>query len=393
MARMLNRGTGGHGLGGLLANWGATERETALSAKYGVRIGPPPDRPNGHFSHSMLDRIDRVLADLPPEHLRGNPELTAIQPAAPGGDSAASVYDGTERAITMVNPFGMPSWLYTELNRSSGLQRWLMDKGALSDYEGISRAGDQALGLCHQTRQVMGGTSSVLAHGNLVKWTIRHEVGHSVDQRVGWQAQLKQQARFGGWQTYGPDGDFPLKQVATAILGKAGLGSQLEVKDRWRMPLLESVTAALNPRVARDVPERLADLIADFADQTDEFREHLDQVIRFVQLALVQPWTLNDGGGDALAIDGRVYHVDHFGQWVSYLRQERTDHALSNYQFSTPAEWFAEAYAAFYDPKPGPCARLNPQVRAWFESELPASLRPEVAAGTQQDASRQHEEN
>ncbi|WP_432000533.1 hypothetical protein [Streptomyces sioyaensis] len=386
VARMLKRGTGGHGIGGLLANWGAAEVEAELSAKYGIRIGPPPDRPNDHFSHSMLARIDCVLSDLPPEHVRDNPELTAIQPAAPGGDSAASVYDSAERAITMVNPFGMPSWLYTELNRGKSLQRWLMDKGALSDYEGISKAGDRALGLGCQTRQVMGGTSNVLAHGNLVKWTIRHEIGHSVDQRVDWQAQLKQQARFGGWQTYGPDGDLPLKQVALAILTKAGLGGQLEAQDRWRMSLQDSVTATL--MAARDVPDRLANLSNDFANQTDEFKEKLGQVVRFGQLALAQPWTLNDGGGDTLAIGGRMYHVDHYGQWVSYLRQERTDHALSNYQFSTPAEWFAEAYAAFYDPKPGPRARLNPQVRAWFETELPALFGPEPSPAAQQDVSQ-----
>lgn len=358
--QMANRNTGGYGLGGLVANTGAAQRETELSAKYGIRIGPPEDRPNDHFSHSMLNRIDGVLGSLPTQDVSENPELLAIQPAGADTESAASLYDGNDRSITMVSPFGMPSWLYTELNRAVPWQRSLMDKGAMADYEGISE--DEALGIAGEKRQVMGGTSDVLANGNLVKWTLRHEIGHSVDKQAGWAQNLKHEPRFGGWEAYGSS-----RPVAMAILTEAGLDGQLDITDRYHMPLIDSVAVALDPEVARGTPERLTNLAAGFLDQDDQFKTRLDRVVEFGRLALAQPWTLTNGGGNTLAIGDRTYHVDHYGQWVSYLRAEREQHAVSNYQFSTPDEWFAEAYAAYHDPKPGPRARLNPGAQAWFE--------------------------
>jgi hypothetical protein len=72
-----------------------------------------------------------------------------------------------------------------------------------------------------------------------------------------------------------------------------------------------------------------------------------------------------------LDIGGRIYQVDQYGTWVSYLRSAR-ERALSNYQFSTSHEWFAEAYAAFYDPNPAPRGQLSQPVRDWFQDELPA---------------------
>ncbi|GAA3507389.1 hypothetical protein [Streptomyces showdoensis] len=358
---MRNRNTGGHGIAGLVANTGAAEREAQLSATYGIRIGPPADRPNDHFSHSMLNRIDGVLGSLPPADVRDNPELVAIQPAGADTTSAASLYDGGDRSITMVSPFGMPSWLYTELNRGVPWQRSLMDKGAMADYEGISDTEDQALGIAGERRQVMGGVSDVLANGNLVKWTLRHEIGHSVDQLTGWEVNLKHEPRFGGWEAYDD-----ARPVAVAILTEAGLGDRLETEDRYHMTLVDSVATALDPEVARDSPQRLTELADNFPTQGQGFKERLARVVRFGRLALAQPWTLTDGGGDTLAIGPRTYHVDHYGHWVSYLRAQRQQHAVSNYQFSTPEEWFAEAYAAYHDPKPGPRARLHPEARDWF---------------------------
>ncbi|MFI6683163.1 hypothetical protein [Streptomyces sp. NPDC050485] len=363
VVQMLGGSTGGHGIGGLVANTGAAQREAALSTKYGIRIGPPADRPNDHFSHSMLNRIDGILGSLPSQDVRDNPELRAIQPAGADTTSAASLYDGEDRSITMVSPFGMPSWLYTELNRGVPWQRSLMDKGAMADYDGISEAEDKALGIAGEKRQVMGGTSDVLANGNLVKWTLRHEIGHSVDRQAGWAVGLKHEPRFGGWEAY--DDTHP---VAVAILTEAGLGDQLDAEDRFHMTLGASVALALNPAMARGNPKRLTDLADNFPDQDQQFKDRLARVVQFGRLALAQPWTLTDGGGNTLAIGDRTYHVDHYGQWVSYLRAERERHAVSNYQFSTPEEWFAEAYAAYHDPKPEPRARLNPGAREWFEA-------------------------
>ncbi|WP_438306686.1 toxin glutamine deamidase domain-containing protein (plasmid) [Streptomyces sp. HUAS TT11] len=364
---MLGRAAGGRGIGGLLWNQGAADREAELSRKYGIRIGPPADRPNDHFSHSTLSRIDGVLASLPREHVIGNPALTAIQPAVPEAGENSSGYDISQRLIDIVSPYGLPSWLLTELNRASGWQRALMDKAALSEYREISEDGDRELGIGDGQRQVMGGVSNVLAQGNYVKWMLRHEIGHSVDQRINWMAGLLQQSRFGGWRIY-TDND--LGELATRVLGKAGLGDHLHVNSRYRQSLLNAATAALHPGVALNHP-LVTGLFADFPGQS----AGIALVVRFKQLAQAQPWTLLDGGGDVLDIGGRMYQVSRDGQWVSYLRAERTNHSVSNYQFSSPSEWFAEAYAAFYGTRPEPRARLNPEVRAYFGRELPEYFR------------------
>ncbi|KYF92436.1 hypothetical protein BE20_11680 [Sorangium cellulosum] len=67
-------GIGGRGLGGLFSNKGAAEREQALADQY-----DPGDGAAGkHFSHKMLDRIEKILGELPPDHVTGNPTLRAI---------------------------------------------------------------------------------------------------------------------------------------------------------------------------------------------------------------------------------------------------------------------------------------------------------------------------
>jgi hypothetical protein len=85
--------------------------------------------------------------------------------------------------------------------------------------------------------------------------------------------------------------------------------------------------------------------------------------------ALSQPWMFTDGASDKLGVNGRVFHRDHYGTWVSYLAGARAN-ALSSYQFSSPGEWFAEAYAAFYDPKGKNRDNLNPSVLEWFKVNL-----------------------
>jgi 5-methylcytosine-specific restriction endonuclease McrBC regulatory subunit McrC len=56
---------------------------------------------------------------------------------------------------------------------------------------------------------------------------------------------------------------------------------------------------------------------------------------------------------------------------------------VSNYQFSTPVEWFAEAYATYYDQKRlSERAKIHPQAQAWFATlPRPAPAGNQAAAG------------
>ncbi|MCA1227594.1 MULTISPECIES: hypothetical protein [unclassified Saccharopolyspora] len=346
---------------------GVEERERRLSEEYGIRIGPPPgDRE--HFTHAELDRIDTALATLPSEDLGPNEQLVAIEPD-PGG-ARASAYDEDERTIGIVRPIlaggiRAPGWLYARLNRGSHWQRRLMDHGALSGMSGVGLRQDHRLGIRPGRRHVMAGVSDELAHGNLLEWTVRHEVGHSVDAMVEWSVELAAQERFGGWRVHGGDAD---GEVARAVLRKADL---LDVLGGLPQAAAVSTLSALirTPEV-RGNGDRLHAYFERFKAllAPPEFERRRDLALRFVRLALAQPWSLDDGGATVLDVEGRTYHVDQYDDWVSYSTAQRRAHALSNYQFSTPKEWFAEAYAACYDPEPGVGDRLPAEVRAWFEA-------------------------
>jgi hypothetical protein len=201
------------------------------------------------------------------------------------------------------------------------------------------------------------------SQGNLVRYTIRHEVGHPVDLKFGWSDNLAHLDHFGGWQVHAEDSG--PRTVAAAILRNAGLDGVIPGN---------SPVVLLARRIAADVVrENLTNgeldeyfgifephlPAADFATRTATAR-------RFIALAVAQPWTLDNGGVPTIQEGNRVYQMDHYGQWVSYLAAQR-QYRVSNYQFSTPGEWFAEAYTAYYNlAKPQLRARLHPTVQAWF---------------------------
>ncbi|WP_437956333.1 protein kinase [Sorangium sp. So ce119] len=362
-------GTGGRGLGGLFANKGAAEREQALADQYALQVGPDDGTGGKHFSHKMLDRIEKVLGELPPDHVTGNPTLRGIIRDI-SSERSASEYDELTDTINIVNPklknIEVPSWLYSRLNRGVSWQRYLMDRGAKADYDGISKEQDKALGITGR-RKVMGGVSDVLAHGNLVKWTMRHEVAHSIDKLVDWRS-LAGEDRFGGWRVHSDTRDF--EDVARAILAKAGITGDEANRETDGVSLIQTFASFLHAPSRREDMTPLEEFPADAASENPDLKDKLEKAVRAVKIAMAQPWTLVDGGASELEVDGRIYHVDQYDNWVSY-RQDARNNAVSNYQFSTPAEWFAETYASYYDPDPAPKARLTQAVRDFFENELP----------------------
>jgi hypothetical protein len=346
---------------------GVADRERRLSEEFGIRIGPA-GRDGKHFTHKELDRIESALRGLPREDVALNQELQAIE-IDPTPEGSASLYTPTTRSVRIVRPrlpgpfpLRAPGLLYASLNRGSDWQRVLMDQEAMAGYEGISREGDRALGIPGGARRVMG------TQGNLLKWTLRHEVGHAVDAQAGWLANLAGETHFGGWRTYE---DTRLEEVATAILGKAEL---YDVLTGFRRD------AAVTTLASYLVPEQVRENVADEesglerfferfrrALNADEFAERKATALRFIRFAIAQPWTLDDGAAEHIGVEDRVYQMDQYDTWVSYEGAQRRQYKVSNYQFSSPAEWFAEAYSTFYDAKrQGELTKIHPQAQAWF---------------------------
>lgn len=344
------------------------EREKKLTTRFGVRIGPPTDS-GQHFTHALLDRIEAALRQLPIEDLRGNDKLQAIElDTRPDGN--ATLYDKTTQSVGVVKPvtpIGVraPAWLYAALNMEKPWQLRFMDKGAMADYKGITKRGDRELGIPKGSRGVM------TPQGSLLQWTIRHEVGHSVDQNIGWNLTLAQQDIFGGWRTYPDPSDRDV--VATAILQRAQLHNVLP-PNAVSSPVT-SLSSILNPDTVREgvTSGRLDRFFNRYTPQAtnltaDQIAERKATATRFVKLAIAQPWTLANGGEDTLDVNGRIYQMDQYENWVSYRANQRP-FMVSRYQFSNPEEWFAEAYAAYYNnDRPELRELLNPQTLAWFNA-------------------------
>jgi hypothetical protein len=252
-----------------------------------------------------------------------------------------------------------------------------MNQGALADYEGISPAGDRALGIPGGARQVMG------TQGNLVKWIIRHEVGHAVDEMTGWERNLASEERFGGWQTHSAPQE--RDAVARAILRASRLDAVLPSAEA--ASLIGALGFLIRPETVRDslAGNEWDPFFANFERHlpAQEFAARKAAALHFMRLAVAHPWTVDSGGADILDVNGRIYQLDQYDTWVSYSSAQRRQYRVSNYQFSTPVEWFAEAYATYYDRKRlSERAKIHPQAQAWFATlPRPAPANNQAAPG------------
>ena len=304
-----------------------------------------------HLALNVLERIENVLRLIPPQHLRGRSLEGGIKGGAGG---AASFYNPGERGITIVTPPGVAD----------------------------------------PSRKVMGGGSGGSLGGNLVEWTVRHELGHGVDKQIKFTNQRSMQARFGGWKRHpnadrGAEGD---AEVAGALLANAGfdyLDQEFTADNRWRartntLPSIVASNNILTRGAGTDLRIFFPDFVANIELHDQAFQTKWTRFLALRAKALSEPWTTADGGGDDLERDGRLYFVDSYGKWVSCLAEKRNSDSLSRYMFSTPGEWFAEAYAAYYAPDEATRDQLSRDVRAWFGRELGVPTNKRSQGGTEE---------
>jgi hypothetical protein len=174
--------------------------------------------------------------------------------------------------------------------------------------------------------------------------TLRHEVGHNVGDKIGATGAYCKTEAGGGWETYST-----VNHMVDDLMkhGRADLEGldQEAVKD--------VLTALANKERPRDQQT--------FARLKDK------PIVRELQRANEEPWWQNEQE----VLDGRVFHNDR-NSWYSYAAQAR-ERKVSLYQFRSPAEWFAEAYAAFYEPSAVKGERLqkvDPVSWAYFSTRV-----------------------
>jgi hypothetical protein len=189
------------------------------------------------------------------------------------------------------------------------------------------------------TKQQLGhvpnmGVERSMRPVNALSHVVRHEVGHAVDEDNAVMSSNRGQKKFGGWDVFADDAE-----AAKALTTDPKAPTSLKSKE-----LAEALSSGDASKVAALGDGN--DLVATGAAKAMENPG--------------QAWV-----GDPKAIIGdHVYVRFSGGSWQRYDKDAR-DKGVSDYQFKTPGEWFAEAYAAHYD---GKLSGINGETAQWLSA-------------------------
>jgi hypothetical protein len=195
--------------------------------------------------------------------------------------------------------------------------------------------------------------------------TVRHEVGHAVDQAMhGSDKWCVGHAPGGNWKVY--DTDF--KKAADEMVKASGGAIDSSPQ---RAALVAAIAAAMDAQSYK-VETAFAKLPA-WSKLSAKEREEIsaDPVLQALggNNTAAEPW-MNDGG---VVLGGRIFEESYDKSWNSYAAEARS-RKTSKYQFRAPGEWFAEAYAAYYEPTVGgqqqgfKLEQVDPETKKWFDS-------------------------
>jgi hypothetical protein len=207
---------------------------------------------------------------------------------------------------------------------------------------------------------------------NIFDATVRHEIGHRVDEGVGGPNYTKSDDG-GGWQTW--EGSAGMAQrLVTASGGK--ISSWHDAAEKTA--IIACLQHVIDARVPDQINARLGALpflshhATDAAQQAKLTEIKNDDAVSALRVAFSDsgPWDLPTGG---VKLGDRIYQESYSTpEWVSYKQSARAK-KFSRYQFRAPGEWFAEAYATYYQPpgaKGALMAGLDDKTKAWFDTHV-----------------------
>lgn len=307
-------------------------------ARFHLRVGADRDPSDGkgrRWEARGLRRLWRVLAALPPADIEDNERLRRLARFdVDAGAQASGNYGARVAAI--------------------GYDPATLEQAERSFAQGPpSRQLDPLYGV------------------NAFDETVRHEVGHAVDVRLGIMDRHGAEPAFGGWRAYGKDVLAVARAMAEAAAGP--IHGWAEAAERER--LIAWLARRLERGDAARLDEALGEL--EFLDEERRARLRADAALRAAACCKAddEPWMRGDLDG-GVALGGRIFQESYAGYWYSYDHAARA-RKVSLYQFRAPAEWFAEAYAAYWEPPREPGgergARLkerDPALWDWFRRNL-----------------------
>ncbi len=183
---------------------------------------------------------------------------------------------------------------------------------------------------------------------NDFKVTTLHEIGHSIDDKQSIMKSNMGSEGCGKWQSEN------ISKITAAFLPELRRAAAVpaDLPDRLVSSL---ITGALIGNVAK--PGIVAD--ADWARILPWLNAHCT-AIRHTN----EPWEK-----PPVAVAGRVYHQANESEWWSYDHGARAKTRVSDYQFRSPWEWFAEIYAITWLAKRKPPSGVDAKVAAFMWNE------------------------
>jgi hypothetical protein len=196
-----------------------------------------------------------------------------------------------------------------------------------------------------------------------------HEVGHAVDAELGW-AKSPEPAlpARGGWFDY----DVDHLACATDMLADSNGPVTTQLNAAQRGDVTGAMTTAMGNRSAAAL-EGSIKALAWFPALPAPRRTAVlgDRALAALPIGLNKPWFNAPDGGEHLG--AHVYEESYPSQWARYEHAARA-RMLTQYQFRDPGEWFAEAYAWYYEPDArGKGAKLNdkdPSTKTYFDTTV-----------------------
>lgn len=300
--------------------------------------------PGVEWDEAGLRQCWPVLEALPAAHVEGNPELLAwIRRQGSTGRISGS-YGDTITADSAKLRYD-PAIIGTELQESE-----------------FDADGD-------------GTPERDPLHGvNRFNKVVRHEVGHAVDDQIGGSRRYCiGNAAGGNWTDYDSNSASCVDAMVSA--SNAGVSAAPEPA---RAAIITQIKADAAAETGASLPNVRA--LSEYQAMTDDEKAAVDADPVFAALsdALDSPWYehLPNGG---TPLGGRIFQKSYLSgegnQWTSYDLAARA-RKVSQYQFRAPGEWFAEAYAAYYEPKAdGSCdhstlGNIDPDAKTWFDANV-----------------------